>query len=160
MKYKILAVYIFHKNVFVILFLPIDAYVCVHTYYIYETNVCTSAFTQLNSKVTCFCLCLISIKVLLHSIIQLPCHSKVTQLIFQSIVTLYTYISQQSNFGGSSWTFDHIRGEYYYHNYLSSQPDLNYRHPPVLKEIDVSQQVSHSNIYLLHQKSLKTFTEM
>lgn len=31
-----------------------------------------------------------------------------------------------SFFGGSAWTFDPTRRQYYLHNFLSSQPDLNY----------------------------------
>ncbi len=29
-------------------------------------------------------------------------------------------------FGGSAWQFDETRGQYYMHNFLTSQPDLNY----------------------------------
>lgn len=36
-----------------------------------------------------------------------------------------------SMFGGSAWTFDSKTGQYYYHSYLSRQPDLNWRHPDV-----------------------------
>ncbi|TCC32288.1 alpha-amylase family glycosyl hydrolase [Kribbella sindirgiensis] len=36
-----------------------------------------------------------------------------------------------SLFGGSAWTFDADRGEYYYHAYLPEQPDLNWRNPAV-----------------------------
>ena len=31
-----------------------------------------------------------------------------------------------SFFGGSAWTFDDTRGQYYLHNFLSNQPDLNF----------------------------------
>jgi len=34
-------------------------------------------------------------------------------------------------FGGSAWTFDEASGQYYYHAYLSQQPDLNWRSPEV-----------------------------
>jgi len=37
----------------------------------------------------------------------------------------------QSVFGGPSWTWDARRGQYYLHNFLSEQPDLNVRHPEV-----------------------------
>ena len=37
----------------------------------------------------------------------------------------------QSVFGGPAWTWDARRRQYYMHNYLSSQPDLNLHHPPV-----------------------------
>jgi alpha-glucosidase len=36
-----------------------------------------------------------------------------------------------STFGGSAWELDARTGEYYYHAYLSQQPDLNWRHPEV-----------------------------
>ncbi|XP_052276768.1 maltase A2-like isoform X2 [Dreissena polymorpha] len=36
-----------------------------------------------------------------------------------------------SVFEGSSWTWDDVRKEYYYHAFLDSQPDLNYRNPAV-----------------------------
>lgn len=39
-----------------------------------------------------------------------------------------------SIFGGSSWTFEPRRGQYYLHNFLSSQPDLNFHCPTVQKE--------------------------
>ena len=37
----------------------------------------------------------------------------------------------QSVFGGSSWTWDSRRTQYYFHNFLSSQPDLNVHNPAV-----------------------------
>ncbi len=36
-----------------------------------------------------------------------------------------------SEFGGPAWTFDAPSGQYYYHAYLSQQPDLNWREPEV-----------------------------
>jgi glycosidase len=36
-----------------------------------------------------------------------------------------------SDFGGSSWQWDEITGQYYYHAFLKEQPDLNWRHPDV-----------------------------
>ncbi|WP_062206852.1 alpha-glucosidase family protein [Aureimonas sp. AU12] len=36
-----------------------------------------------------------------------------------------------SNFGGSSWEWDAGRQQYYLHNFLISQPDLNFNHPAV-----------------------------
>ncbi|SFK18128.1 alpha-amylase family glycosyl hydrolase [Methylocapsa palsarum] len=36
-----------------------------------------------------------------------------------------------SNFGGPAWTFDDATGQYYYHAYLPTQPDLNWRNPQV-----------------------------
>ncbi len=36
-----------------------------------------------------------------------------------------------SIFGGSSWQWDTGRLQYYMHNFLSSQPDLNFHHPDV-----------------------------
>jgi alpha-glucosidase len=37
----------------------------------------------------------------------------------------------QSVFHGPSWTWDARRGQYYLHNFLSAQPDLNVRNPQV-----------------------------
>lgn len=37
----------------------------------------------------------------------------------------------QSVFMGPSWTWDNRRGQYYMHNFLSSQPDLNVHNPEV-----------------------------
>jgi alpha-glucosidase len=36
-----------------------------------------------------------------------------------------------SNFGGPAWTFDQGSGQYYYHSFLPTQPDLNWRNPAV-----------------------------
>ncbi len=36
-----------------------------------------------------------------------------------------------SVFGGSAWTWDKTRGQYYLHNFLSTQPDLNFHNPDV-----------------------------
>jgi len=38
-----------------------------------------------------------------------------------------------SFFGGSAWTFDETRQQYYLHNFLTSQPDLNFHNPAVQK---------------------------
>jgi alpha-glucosidase len=37
----------------------------------------------------------------------------------------------QSVFGGPAWTWDARRGQYYMHNFLSAQPQLNVHHPAV-----------------------------
>lgn len=37
----------------------------------------------------------------------------------------------QSVFGGPAWTWDARRGQYYMHNFLSSQPQMNAHHPEV-----------------------------
>lgn len=36
-----------------------------------------------------------------------------------------------SRFGGSAWTFDPATGEYYFHNFLPEQPELNWRNRDV-----------------------------
>jgi alpha-glucosidase len=36
-----------------------------------------------------------------------------------------------SEFGGSAWQYDAATGQYYYHAFLSQQPDLNWRNPAV-----------------------------
>ena len=40
-----------------------------------------------------------------------------------------------SIFGGSAWQWDTRRRQYYLHNFLSSQPDLNYHNPDVVEAI-------------------------
>jgi len=40
-----------------------------------------------------------------------------------------------SYFGGSAWEFDEKTGQYYLHQFLKEQPDLNYQNPKVLKEM-------------------------
>ena len=40
-----------------------------------------------------------------------------------------------SEFGGSAWEFDAVTGQYYYHAFLRSQPDLNWRNPDVRQAI-------------------------
>jgi alpha-glucosidase len=41
----------------------------------------------------------------------------------------------QSVFGGSAWTFNAKRGQYYLHNFLSEQPDLNFHNEAVCDEV-------------------------
>jgi alpha-glucosidase len=36
-----------------------------------------------------------------------------------------------SFFGGSAWTWDEVRGQFYMHTFLPEQPDLNWRNPAV-----------------------------
>ena len=38
-------------------------------------------------------------------------------------------------FGGSAWTFDETTGQYYLHEFLPEQPDLNWENPELRKEI-------------------------
>ncbi|XP_046720973.1 neutral and basic amino acid transport protein rBAT [Silurus meridionalis] len=40
-----------------------------------------------------------------------------------------------SVFGNSSWTYDPVRGQCYFHQFLKEQPDLNFRNPAVVKEM-------------------------
>ncbi|MBX3619174.1 MAG: alpha glucosidase [Rhizobacter sp.] len=40
-----------------------------------------------------------------------------------------------SVFGGSSWQWDSRRRQYYLHNFLVSQPDLNFHHPEVQQQV-------------------------
>ena len=41
----------------------------------------------------------------------------------------------QSVFGGSAWAWDSRRRQYYLHNFLVSQPDLNFHHEPVQDQL-------------------------
>jgi alpha-glucosidase len=40
-----------------------------------------------------------------------------------------------SEFGGSAWEYDAATGQYFYHAFLASQPDLNWRNPAVRRAI-------------------------
>lgn len=40
-----------------------------------------------------------------------------------------------SNFYGSAWTWNAERGQYYYHQFVKQQPDLNFRNAHVVKEM-------------------------
>ncbi|SFR33860.1 alpha-glucosidase [Yoonia tamlensis] len=40
-----------------------------------------------------------------------------------------------SHFGGPAWEFDPQRGQYYLHNFLAAQPDLNFHNPDVVDAI-------------------------
>ncbi len=45
----------------------------------------------------------------------------------------------QSVFGGPAWSFNPARGQYYLHNFLKEQPDLNFHNPKVQEEaLDVA----------------------
>ncbi|XP_067137333.1 alpha-glucosidase-like isoform X1 [Centruroides vittatus] len=41
-----------------------------------------------------------------------------------------------SVFGGSAWTFNEERGQYYFHQFSEQQPDLNLRNPLVKEELE------------------------
>jgi alpha-glucosidase len=41
----------------------------------------------------------------------------------------------RSFFGGSAWTWDETRGQFYHHTFLPEQPDLNWRSPAVREEL-------------------------
>ncbi|GLH73277.1 putative alpha-glucosidase [Geothrix limicola] len=41
----------------------------------------------------------------------------------------------QSVFGGSAWSWEPRRRQYYLHNFLESQPDLNFHHEPVQDQL-------------------------
>lgn len=40
-----------------------------------------------------------------------------------------------SHFGGPAWTFDEKTGQYYMHQFVKQQPELNFRNPEVMDEI-------------------------
>ena len=41
-------------------------------------------------------------------------------------------------YGNSSWHFDEVRNQCYFHQFTKEQPDLNFRNPDVQEEIKVS----------------------
>ncbi|QLG29261.1 alpha-glucosidase [Halorarum halophilum] len=41
----------------------------------------------------------------------------------------------ESLFGGSAWTYDEVRGEYYLHLFDEKQPDLDWRNPAVREDV-------------------------
>ena len=51
------------------------------------------------------------------------------------VIKTSVYCLQLSVFGGSAWTRDATRGEFYYHQFLDSQPDLNLRNEDVQEEL-------------------------
>ena len=38
-------------------------------------------------------------------------------------------------FGGSAWEWEPRRGQYYLHNFLKEQPDLNFHNPQVIEAL-------------------------
>lgn len=44
---------------------------------------------------------------------------------------------QISQFSGSAWTYNKERNQFYYHQFLEEQPDLNYENPDVVSEMTV-----------------------
>ena len=61
------------------------------------------------------------------------CSSQATTFHYTTIVATF----QMSVMGGSAWTYDDTRGQYYFHQFLPSQPDLNLRNPAVKTELEV-----------------------
>lgn len=55
---------------------------------------------------------------------------------------------QLSKYGHRAWTWDDVRGQWYYHTYTPSQPDLNLRNPAVQKELEVKNAVKFFYIKL------------
>lgn len=45
---------------------------------------------------------------------------------------------QRSLFRGSAWEYHSKRGQFYLHQFLIGQPDLNYREPLIVQEMEVS----------------------
>lgn len=56
---------------------------------------------------------------------------------------------QVSVFGNSSWHFDDVRQQCYFHQFGKEQPDLNFRNPAVQQEIHVSMKPTAAEEQLL-----------
>ena len=52
--------------------------------------------------------------------------------------TSFNITLQLSVFGGSAWTLERKRNQYYLHQFLPQQPDLNVRNEKVREELEVS----------------------
>ena len=48
-----------------------------------------------------------------------------------------TFLAQLSVYGGSAWTFNEQRQEFYYHTFSEDEPDLNLRNDRVVADLDV-----------------------
>lgn len=56
---------------------------------------------------------------------------------YNSVTYLSHNNSQMNAIGNSAWEWNVKRQQYYYHNYLIEQPDLNYRNPLVRTAVKV-----------------------
>ena len=54
------------------------------------------------------------------------------------------FYTKLSVFGGSAWKWNSQREEFYLHQFLDKQPDLNYNNEAVRKEMEVSDYLNYS----------------
>jgi alpha-glucosidase len=66
-----------------------------------------------------------------------PCHTSIEHPWFRKHPDWYIWADRPNNwiaaFGGSAWTFDEQRGQYYLHSFYPEQPDLDWRNPQVVE---------------------------
>lgn len=55
-------------------------------------------------------------------------------------------VLQKSVFGGSAWEWNQDRWQFYLHQFLKEQPDLNYRNHLVVQEMKVASMTSNLGI--------------
>ena len=64
-------------------------------------------------------------------------HSERLPCLLMRLLPLFRVVLQMSRYGGSAWSWDAEREEYYYHYFHSTMPDLNHRDAHVRQDVEV-----------------------